>query len=399
MQDFQSQKKKPLYNLNKVLVIKVSKIIIGLTGSFGSGCTHLAEKYLEPQGYKRIRLSSIISKMMLEENQNGPKGRDTLQEYGNKLRSEKGSDFLASEAIKEIKEDENSNWVIDSIKNHNEVKCFRERFSNFYLIGIYADYETRWERLKMTYDENEKVFKEHDKKDIGEDEEFGQHVRDCFNISDIIISNNINYHDGNKDQKQIEDTIKEYLKLINEPPSRPPKQEEAIMAMAYANSQRSSCNQRKVGAVIVDKNGNIFSSGYNEVPMGERPCKHAYGTCYRKYVKNGIKQKYDIPAEVLKDFKNLDRCRALHAEENAIINVAINGGSLALKGSTLYTTTYPCNLCANKIAQVGIKEIYYMEPYPQEEAKKILTDFKVKQTPFEGVSFKGYFKFFGGEVL
>lgn len=56
-----------------------------------------------------------------------------------------------------------------------------------------------------------------------------------------------------------------------------------------------------------------------------------------------------------KRFKILDYCRALHAEENAILNVTRTGSSSELKEATLYTSTYPCNLCANKITQVGIK--------------------------------------------
>lgn len=38
------------------------------------------------------------------------------------------------------------------------------------------------------------------------------------------------------------------------------------------------------------------------------------------------------------------------AEENAVLNVARVGASAALPASTLFTTTYPCNLYANKIA-------------------------------------------------
>lgn len=93
----------------------------------------------------------------------------------------------------------------------------------------------------------------------------------------------------------------------------------------------------------------------------------------------------------------LDYCRALHAEETAIVNMARLGGSKNLNNATLYTTTYPCNLCANKIAQVGIRQLVYFEPYPQKEAKLILEAHKVKQIPFEGVTFNGYFRFM--EVL
>ena len=180
------------------------------------------------------------------------------------------------------------------------------------------------------------------------------------------------------------------------------------MSMAYANSMRSSCLQRKVGALIIDTFGNVFSSGYNEVPSLERPCDNIYGECYRKHIRKDLRDKI---CELLKDenvadnisdivknnSKMLDYCRALHAEENAIVNMARLSVSVDLSKSTLYTTTYPCNLCANKIAQVGIKRIVYYEPYPQEEAKKTLDKHKVVQEPFEGVTFNAYFKFM--EVL
>lgn len=180
------------------------------------------------------------------------------------------------------------------------------------------------------------------------------------------------------------------------------------MAMAYANSMRSSCSQRKVGALIIDKQGNIFSSGYNEVPDSERPCKNEYGGCYRKHIRGLLnneiravvqddKMAADISNIIKTKSKMLDYCRALHAEETAIVNMARLSVSTKFEETTLYTTTYPCNLCANKIAKVGIRHIVYYEPYPQNEAKEILNSHNVKQTPFEGVTFNSYFKFM--EVL
>lgn len=180
------------------------------------------------------------------------------------------------------------------------------------------------------------------------------------------------------------------------------------MTMAYANSMRSSCSQRKVGALIIDEFGNAFSSGYNEVPSSERPCKNTYGMCYRKYIRTKLNERLKAAigddeltktvSDIVKsESKMLDYCRALHAEESAIVNMARMSVTANLNKATLYTTTYPCNLCANKIAQVGIKHIVYYEPYPQQEAKEILNTHRVEQTPFEGVTFNGYFRFM--EVL
>ncbi|SHE99573.1 Deoxycytidylate deaminase [Desulforamulus putei DSM 12395] len=385
--------------------------IIGLTGSFGSGCTHIAKDYLEKRGFKYISLSSILKNKYFTNNRKEAENRQQLQDYGNKLRSENGPEFLAKIAVEEIqKGSKETKWVVDSIKNPGEVKFFRNLYPHFYLFGVFADYEVRWKRKKDKYQENEGIFKKDDKRDSSEEYEYGQRVRDCFSLSDVIISNNIDYSPGNDDQLAMEAKIDSYLKLIERPSSRPPTQEESLMAMAYANSQRSSCLKRKVGAIIVDENGFLFSSGYNEVPLGEKPCKNGYGRCYRSLIKDQFNKVIDdlekdpeknkaLKTQFITKIKILDHCRALHAEENAILNVARFGSSIALKGATLYTTTYPCNLCANKIAQVGIKKLVYLEPYPMEEAKVTLNSSGIEQKPFEGVSFIGFFKFFGGEII
>lgn len=95
-------------------------------------------------------------------------------------------------------------------------------------------------------------------------------------------------------------------------------------------------------------------------------------------------------------YKNLSYCKALHAEENAIIQGAKIGG-MGLLDSTIYSTTFPCELCAKKIHQSGIKEVIYVEPYPKNISEDLyLQDGirKVKTTQFEGVKAYAYFKLF-----
>ncbi len=221
-------------------------------------------------------------------------------------------------------------------------------------------------------------------------------------MSDIIMLNNENKVPGNKAYKDFTDLIKEKVDIINGDVPFRPNETETNMALAYAVSMRSSCLKRKVGAVIVDSQGAVFSSGYNEVPLTQPSCLYEYGKCYRDQMKsdfrNDLKEiiddakKQDLVYERFKEFKILDYCRALHAEENAILSVARIGASSTLSSSVLYTSTYPCNLCANKIAQVGIKEIVYFEPYPMAEAKKILSEKGIKQSPFQGITYNGYFR-------
>lgn len=383
-----------------------NKLIIGMTGPFGSGCSYLANTFLKPLGYRYLSLSDILRE---ETKTNEEIQRTELQDCGNKLREEKGPDILAQRAIAKIDQENDEKWVIDSIRNTHEIEAFKKKYGTFYLIAAWADQEIRWERVKHKYSNNRTLFDIDDARDSRERFENGQQVSLCYQMADIIIiNNNAVLFEGTDQYLTLQKMVERYVKLIEGRESFCPNEQETLMSMAYANSMRSSCTQRKVGALIIDDYGNVFSSGYNEVPSSERPCKNTYGMCYRKYLRNNFTEELSeivndaellesIKEKVKRQFKMLDYCRALHAEENAIINMARLGGSKNLSNATLYTTTYPCNLCANKIAQVGIRQIVYFEPYPQKEAKKTLQLHGVKQTPFEGITYNGYFRFM--EVL
>lgn len=382
------------------------KIVIGMTGPFGSGCTYISKNILIPNEYEYISLSNILRELPDCESKYD---RTYLQEFGNKKRQQLGNDFLAKKAIEIIQKSDKTKFVVDSIRNTHEIERLKAAFSSFYLFATWATKETRWKRVQEKYSKNIALFEEDDKRDSNEKIENGQQITLCYQMSDIIILNESNILSLESDYfRKLSKIVHKYIDLIELKSRFEPTEQETLMAMAYANSLRSSCTQRKVGAIIIDDYGNVFSSGYNEVPSSERPCKNVYGKCYRKHLRENIDSQIN---EIIKDpettqsisnviksnLKMLDYCRALHAEESAIVNMARLGASPNLNKATLYTTTYPCNLCANKIAQVGIKHVVYYEPYPQEEAKKILNDHDIKQTPFEGVSFNGYFRFM--EVL
>jgi deoxycytidylate deaminase/dephospho-CoA kinase len=392
--------------------------IIGLTGSFGSGCTYIAENILRDKaGYRFLSLSKnilrpIYQKVTGQEADKAP--RSALQAFGDKVRQERGLDCFAKEAIEIIQKDTGVNkWVVDSIRNPAEIRILRRFSREFFLVGVYAEKQKRWDRSSVKYQNNKTAFDEDDQNDTGDDNlPYGQHVGDCFYEADVVIVNNENFVTiGNQSFDNFAAQLTPYIELIQKPlrRQRPISQDEALMAIAYAMSQRSSCQKRKVGAIIVDENGNVISSGYNEVPMHETPCDEKYKKCYREWLSDQFFENVSselgspkIDATKLrslfrKQFKNLDYCRALHAEENAIINIARHGTSIDLETCTLYTTTYPCRMCANKIVNVGIKQVVYLEPYPDQSAKSILGQANVKDRFFQGVTFRAYFRLYGEE--
>lgn len=118
---------------------------------------------------------------------------------------------------------------------------------------------------------------------------------------------------------------------------------------------RSTCLRREVGAIIV-KDRHILSTGYNGPPRGVPHCDEL-GGCLRERMKIPSGQRHEI-------------CRAVHAEQNAIIQAAKMG--ITVEGAEMYITTQPCFICAKMIINAGITRIIMDEGYPDRLAEEIL---------------------------
>lgn len=140
-----------------------------------------------------------------------------------------------------------------------------------------------------------------------------------------------------------------------------PSWDEYFMGMAKLTSQRSTCLRRKVGAVIV-KDKHIVATGYNGAPRGLSHCAEL-GGCLREQLKVPSGQRHEL-------------CRALHAEQNAIIQAATLGQSI--EGASIYITHQPCSICSKMIINAGIERIVVDEGYPDELATKLLAEAGIK---------------------
>lgn len=384
----------------------MSRLIIGLTGAFGSGTSFLADNFFATKGFEKYSLSQVLKEKYVQEKGEPYKTRHDLQEFGNELRKEDKSALAKTLDERHIAHSSSdTNIVIDSIRNPAEIKFFRDKYPEFILIGVFADYDVRWNRVKDSYNNSKDAFDQDEQKDKGTFEpEYGQKISDCFFESDLILANNdfISCDGKNETFVNMNAKIDAYLKALNDPSNSNPTLKETLMAAAYTSGRRSRCLKRKVGAVIADKYDRIISSGFNGVPRGLQECRSLFGKCYRdtKRAEVGRRISSDLAVQdiseatdvVKKNVKLLELCRALHGEESAILNLV--GRGVDLTDSTMYVTTYPCNLCANKIVQAGIKKVIYFEPYPVEEAKKIFKDADIVSEPFEGVTFRAFFKFY-----
>jgi len=144
-----------------------------------------------------------------------------------------------------------------------------------------------------------------------------------------------------------------------------PSYDEYFMEMAHLVAKRSTCQRRKVGAILV-KDRHILSTGYNGAPKGLKHCSEV--GCLRKELGIPSGERHEI-------------CRGLHAEQNAIIQSAVFG--ISIKNSVLYCTNTPCVVCAKMLINAGVKEIVYSGEYPDDLAKKMIGESKIKIRNFD----------------
>lgn len=111
--------------------------------------------------------------------------------------------------------------------------------------------------------------------------------------------------------------------------------DETFMTLALTFALRSPDPSSKCGAVIVDRDRTVISSGYNGFPRG-----------YRNDIKDWTdrERKYEL---------------VIHSEANAILNAGRQGKQLL--GSAIYVTGPPCSNCAKMIVQSGIQEVVYIQ--------------------------------------
>ena len=142
------------------------------------------------------------------------------------------------------------------------------------------------------------------------------------------------------------------------------------MMMAEGQSQFSTC-RRQVGAVIAIGD-RVLATGYNGAPHGLPSCSEL-GGCMR--------QNNNVPSGTRQEF-----CRAVHAEQNAIIDAALKG--ISIKGGTLYVTTYPCSICTRMIINCHLNRIVYKGDYQDELAHEMLEKTDIEVVKFEPVKKK-----------
>lgn len=362
--------------------------------------------------------------------------------YGNKIREEFNDDSaLAILAISEIVKRRGSNkkeknaYLIDQLKRKEEVDLLRSIYGRlFFQVSIYSRRGARIEYLSNLFatssskivDGNiradaEKIVQQ----DENENEQMhGQRVSSIFHDADFILNTDI---PGDPIRRQ----VKRFIRLIFGSNSISPTKQEYGMFAAKAAALRTLDLSRQVGVAIFSSQGEIICMGSNEVP------KAGGGTYWsddsfddrdfcRKIDTNQLRKReileeifrligidhgrFEESHELLSDSQFMDALeygRIIHAEMSAITDAARLGRELS--GAILYSTTFPCHMCAKHIVSSGISKVFFLEPYPKSLASRLHGDSisieggdrgrynefdKVEFTHFYGISPRRYRELF-----
>jgi len=112
--------------------------------------------------------------------------------------------------------------------------------------------------------------------------------------------------------------------------------DEYFLKIASVVAERSTCRRHHMGAIAV-RDKHILTTGYNGAPAGAKDCLEL--GCLRDELK--------IPSGTRQEI-----CRAIHAEQNVIIQAGLHG--ISLEGATVYCTHTPCVLCAKMMVNARI---------------------------------------------
>lgn len=132
--------------------------------------------------------------------------------------------------------------------------------------------------------------------------------------------------------------------------------DEYFLKIAMLVAERATCHRHFVGAVLV-RDKRILSTGYNGAPRKAEDCLSL--GCMRDELGIPSGEKHEI-------------CRAIHAEQNAIIQAGLHG--VSTERATIYCTHTPCVLCAKMIVNAKIKRYVCYGEYNDDTFLKLFKD-------------------------
>jgi len=181
-------------------------MIIGITGTLGSGKGTIVEYLVKEKGFTHFSVRNYI----LEEirKRGLPENRDSMVIVANDLRKKNSPSFITDQLYYQSQELD-GNAVIESIRTPGEAESLRGK-GQFYLFAVDADPKIRFERIKLRKSETDHIdfetFQENERRELTSTDPNKQNLSKCREMADFIFMN-----DGS-----MEDLFQEVQKVLNQ---------------------------------------------------------------------------------------------------------------------------------------------------------------------------------------
>jgi dCMP deaminase len=136
--------------------------------------------------------------------------------------------------------------------------------------------------------------------------------------------------------------------------------DEYCLKIASVVAERSTCRRHHMGSIAV-RDKHILTTGYSGAPAGAKDCLEL----------GCLRDELGIPSGTRQEI-----CRAIHAEQNVIIQAGLHG--VSLEGSTVYCTHTPCVLCAKMLVNAKIARFVSFGKYADNEFIKLFKEAGIK---------------------
>jgi deoxycytidylate deaminase len=338
-------------------------------------------------------------------------------------------------------------FVFNSLKHPEELRVLRSIYGeNFLALSVYSPRAERINYLSKRigrscsdssfdkYRADAEKLLERDAHEVSV--KLGQSVGKTFPLADAFIQ----IQPKNYMQQQLD----RIFRIVFGFPYHTPSQDEMAMFYAQAAALRSADLSRQVGAVITRDRGEVVSVGCNEVPRagggllweGEKPDDRDFQSgsdpnmdvrhwilaeVFEKlsnagwlngdsapkrseeFVKRSLYEGEEPPLKHTRLANLIEFGRIVHAEMNALTDAVRRGVSVD-KG-TMYTTTFPCHMCARHLISAGLRRVVFIEPYPKSMASDLYPQSISMETrrdgaellfePFVGIAPRRFVDLFG----
>lgn len=426
--------------------IQAPELFIGFVAPIGTdirGAINSFSNYFAAEGYNVIelkvtavfdRLAHYLKPKKKLVSSPEAKRLQTYIQYGNQLRQTFNDDeLLAAITITRIVQRRTSSrlqpeknvYLLSQFKRREEIDLLRSVYGRaFFQVSVYSRRGTRVDNLSRRFAEGQNrgdpasfrgSAEEIVQKDENESDELhGQRVSKVFHDADVILN-------SDKGEEDIKKQVTRFCDLLFGSNKISPNKNEYGMFAAKAAAMRTLDLSRQVGAAIFSENGDVIAMGSNEVPKaggGTYWSDGPDGVDDRDYQREHdandkrksqlLRELFDLAklknsAALVQDKKikesqfmdALEYGRIIHAEMSAICDAARLGRTV--KDAVLFTTTFPCHMCAKHIVAAGLKKVVFLEPYPKSLAAHLHSDSVViegadrgKYANFPGVDFEHF---------